>query len=126
MEDLALSESPLAETRVLPLFPTYVWYATLADNVFPSLNESITRRLAAMQTASNARHQLLQTDQALHRDPAFAGLLPFIDGAARGALDFLKIRYSRFSITGCWANQSEAGLGHKPHCHPNKFLSGGY
>ncbi len=126
MESATLSQSPLAETRVLPLFPTYVWYATLADTVFAGLNQRIEQRLDAMRSPSDDSRQLLQTHQQLHRDEALAGLLPFIDGAARGALDFLKIRYQRFTITGCWANRSKMGLGHKAHCHPNNFLSGVY
>ncbi|MFK7954984.1 MAG: 2OG-Fe(II) oxygenase family protein [Lysobacterales bacterium] len=121
-----MSQSPLAETRVLPLFPTYVWYATLADSACEPINKQILERLGAMQSKSDRSRQLLQTGQDMHLDPALSGLLPFIDGAARGALDFMKIRYSGFSITGCWANQSESGLGHKPHCHPNNFLSGVY
>lgn len=116
------------ETRVLPLFPTFVWLAQLpaatAESVNTPIRGVLRQRLASREQA--AARQLLQSEQTLHQDPALAALLPHLDAAVKGALEFMKIRYERFVITGCWANVAETGLGHKPHCHPNNFLSGVY
>ncbi|MEM9530946.1 MAG: 2OG-Fe(II) oxygenase family protein [Pseudomonadota bacterium] len=123
-----MAESQLAQARVLPLFPTFVWYAQLAEAEREPINAQLRHRLDQMtpDPGVNRAQQLLQTNQRLHEDPALAGLLPFIDGAVKGALDFLKVKYQRFRITGCWANLAGPGLSHKMHCHPNNFFSGVY
>ncbi|MEM9303026.1 MAG: 2OG-Fe(II) oxygenase family protein [Pseudomonadota bacterium] len=116
------------EIRILPLFPTFVWYLDLAPEKVTAINAPISSRLDAMIAAKtdHVLGQRLQTDQNLHTDPALGGLLPQIAGATRSALDFLKIRYRQFDITGCWANVSWPGTPHKEHCHPNNYLSGVY
>ena len=68
----------------------------------------------------------LQTDQTLHHLPEFQDLNDIINGAATGVLDFLKIVYESLELTGCWANISPPGDGHRPHTHPNNYLSGVY
>jgi uncharacterized protein (TIGR02466 family) len=118
----------LEESRVLPLFPTFAWYVRLNRQTREPINQAIMARLEEMMAAKPTRQagQLLQTDQRMHEDPAFAGLLPHIFSATQGALAFMKVRYQSFQITGCWANVAEAGLSHKEHCHPNNYLSGVY
>jgi uncharacterized protein (TIGR02466 family) len=56
----------------------------------------------------------------------FRELTSYINASVKGILDFLKITYESFFITGCWANISAKGARHKTHTHPNNFLSGVY
>lgn len=49
-----------------------------------------------------------------------------IDAAATSALQCMKVSCKAFEITGCWANVSAPGAGHRLHSHPNNFLSGAY
>ena len=116
------------EVRVLPLFPTFVWYVDLASDKASSINASIVARLNAMIAAKTDRidGQRLQTDQDLHTDPALGELVPQIVGVTQSALDFMRVQYRQFEITGCWANISWPGTPHKEHCHPNNYLSGVY
>ena len=123
------AQSPkLEETRVLPLFPTFTWLLRLEEAVRTPINEQIMRRLGDLQSAKPFQQpgQLQQTHQRMHEDEAFAGLIPHIISATQGALEFLKVKYRSFEITGCWANIAGPGLGHKEHSHPNNYLSGVY
>ena len=46
--------------------------------------------------------------------------------AAAGVLEFLKLEHTPLAITGCWANISAPGATHRPHVHPNNYLSAVY
>ena len=115
-------------TVIVPLFPTLVWKMQLSRDTYEPINEKIKTKLVelARATPGLAPGVKLQTDQTLHRLPEFQELKDIIDVAATGVLDFLKIVYESFELTGCWANISPPGDGHKPHTHPNNYLSGVY
>ena len=115
-------------TEIVPLFPTLVWKMQLSRDTYAPINERITAKLEelARATPGLSTHGKLQTDQTLHRLPEFTELCEIIHMASAGVLDFLKIVYESVEITGCWANISPPGDGHKPHTHPNNYLSGVY
>ncbi len=100
----------------------------LARDTYEPINATIKTKLAelAQATPGLTPGGKLQTDQTLHRLAEFQELKDIIDGAAAGVLDFLKIVYESLELTGCWANISPPGDGHRPHTHPNNYLSGVY
>jgi uncharacterized protein (TIGR02466 family) len=115
---------PVEKSGVLKLFPTYVWATQLRPAAYGPINRAIVERLEALRPPA-ARGQW-QTSQDLHRDPAFAGLVDIVRQTARGICDSLTLIYDDVAVTGCWANVSERGYPHRPHIHPNNFLSGAY
>lgn len=123
-----IMEEMIEETEVIPLFPTFIWKTKLKPETAARINERITRKLKQL-TADLPELRpggKWQTDQSLHRLEEFQELNSIIHGAARGVADFMKLVYTSFEITGCWANISAPGARHKAHTHPNNFLSGVY
>jgi uncharacterized protein (TIGR02466 family) len=126
---VAAPQAPTVDsTEIVPLFPTLVWKMQLSRDTYEPINEKIKAKLMALARATPdlAPNGKLQTDQTLHQLPEFDELSDIINGAATGVLDFLKIIYESLEITGCWANISPPGDGHRPHTHPNNYLSGVY
>lgn len=115
-------------TEVASLFPTHVWLTQLKREDYMEINKSIRQKLIELTAGKPALKagEKWQTDQELHTLEAFQGLNLFIYAAARGALDYLKVIYEDFLITGCWANISAPGAAHEAHIHPNNYLSGVY
>ncbi len=112
------------KSGVLKLFPTYVWATQLTRDFFEPLNDAIVARLETLRPTVDSGQW--QTRQDLHRDPAFAPLMQAVQQTARGICDSLTLMYENIVVTGCWANVSERGHPHRPHIHPNNFLSGAY
>lgn len=122
-------EAPMvASTEMLPLFPTLVWKVQLERACYEPMNARIKRKLEKLAEATPdlPADGKWQTDQELHTLEEFEQLNGIIYAAAAGVLEFLKVRYSGLELTGCWANFSPKGDGHKPHTHPNNYLSGVY
>lgn len=114
--------------RVLRMFPSFVWKADLAPEVHQRLNDDIVGALHRMRSDAPALApgQAWQSDQALHKGVEFRDLVSCINDAVDGVLEYLKLGYRTFEITGLWANIIMPGAQHKMHCHPNNFLSGVY
>lgn len=126
---MAETKTPTVDsTEIVPLFPTLVWKMQLSRDSYVPINAKMKAKLMALaQTAPGvAPGGKLQTDQTLHRLPEFEELGKIIHAAASGVLDFLRIVYDSIELTGCWANISPPGDGHRPHTHPNNYLSGVY
>jgi uncharacterized protein (TIGR02466 family) len=126
---VAATQTPTVEsTEIVPLFPTLVWKMQLSRDTYEPINAKIESKLMelAQATPELSTNGKLQTDQTLHHLPEFQDLNNIINGAATGVLDFLKIVYESLELTGCWANISPPGDGHRPHTHPNNYLSGVY
>lgn len=115
-------------TEIVPLFPTLIWKMQLSRDTYAPINDRIKAKLIELAEAASDRAPggKLQTYQTLHRLPEFEELCDIINGAATGVLDFQKIVYESIEFTGCWANISPPGDGHRPHTHPNNYLSGVY
>jgi uncharacterized protein (TIGR02466 family) len=126
---VAATQAPTIEsTEIVPLFPTLVWKMQLSRDTYEPINAKIERKLMelAQATPGLSTNGKLQTHQTLHHLPEFQDFNNIINGAATGVLDFLKIVYESLELTGCWANISPPGDGHRPHTHPNNYLSGVY
>jgi uncharacterized protein (TIGR02466 family) len=126
---MAVKQAPTIDsTEIVPLFPTLVWKMQLSRDTYEPINEKIKAKLAelARATPDLAPGGKLQTDQTLHHLSEFQELREIINVAATGVLEFLKIVYDSLELTGCWANISPPGDAHRPHTHPNNYLSGVY
>lgn len=113
---------------VQELFPTPLWICDLTEAHHRRLNADLKARIEALIEPRPAIElgSTWQTDPILHRLPEFADFIAIVEGAARGALEFLGLRYDSFEITGCWANVNpQSGL-NSSHNHPNNYLSGVY
>ena len=113
---------------VIPMFPTSVWKIQLKAEVHEAIDAKIFAALAAMRRNAPglAPGQGWQSNQTLHELEEFRDLISCINNAAKSVLKFLRVGYDAFEITGCWANVLAKGAAHKPHSHPNNFLSGVY
>ena len=126
---MSADDQPRVESiEMLPLFPTLVWKVQLERATYAPINARIKAKLeeVARATPGLPASGKLQTDQRLHTLPEFQALNAVIYRAAAGVLDYLKVVYHGLEITGCWANMSPTGDGHKAHTHPNNYLSGVY
>src|SRR6185369_10708893 len=92
--------------EVKEFFPTPVWIVDLKPEAARALNAQLVAEIErlisprpAIQPGSN-----WQTDPILHTLPAFAEFIAFVETAARGVLNFLKLDHMQMVITGCWAN----------------------
>ena len=118
----------IAGTNANEVFRTLIWTVDLAPETYRPLNKKLKKAIEA-ESAVRETQRLgsnWQTDVDFHRKPAFAELVNFINNSAKGAFDFLEIKYNTFTITGCWANIAPRGTKHRVHNHPNNYLSGVY
>jgi uncharacterized protein (TIGR02466 family) len=112
--------------EVLRLFPVFVWKAQVAPDLCRPIDAAIRGLLAERPPGTPAPGTLWQSGNALHRHSACAPLVRVVNAAVPEVLEFLKLGYREFEITGCWANVAAAGGWHRMHSHPNNFLSGVY
>ncbi len=118
--------SSTESTEILSMFPTFVWQTRLVDKVYIPLNEQIIHTLSELADSSEESTGQWQSDQRLHEREEFQPLISCVMRTADSVMEFLKIGHEGHVITGCWANISARGTGHKIHSHPNNFLSGVY
>ncbi|HWM29681.1 MAG TPA: 2OG-Fe(II) oxygenase family protein [Woeseiaceae bacterium] len=118
----------IADSDVLSLFPTLVWQFALTHEIRGDVNRNIMKALDGLRPVPAMMKPGCgwQSGQALHELEAFQGLVSLIQDAVGSILEFLRVGYDKFEITGCWANISPPGASHKAHHHPNNFLSGVY
>ena len=121
-------ESWIESSDVVSMFPTFVWNIQLRAENSRSVNAKILKVLDEMRgdLPTLAAGQAWQSTKELHELDAFRDLVIYVHGAVRRVLEFLRIGYEEFLITGCWANISAKGASHGVHNHPNNFLSGVY
>jgi len=113
---------------VREIFPTPVWVVDLKPDAAKVLNAHL---VAEIERLISPRPKVppgsnWQTDPILHTLPAFGEFIAFVETAARGVLNFLKLDHMQMVITGCWANINPPGAYHPMHHHPNNYLSGVY
>jgi len=113
---------------VIPMFPTLVWKILLEAQLRAVIDakilatlESLRRDLPALEP-----YQGWQSEQTLHLRNEFQELISCVNNATKSILQFLRIDQEAFEITGCWATVLAKGAIHKPHSHPNNFLSAVY
>lgn len=118
----------LASSDVIPMFPTLVWKLQLEVQVHEAIDAGILGVLADIRRnlAPLAAGEGWQSEQTLHQRAELSELVSCVNRAARSVMQFLRIGYDAFEITGCWANVLAKGAAHRAHSHPNNFLSGAY
>jgi uncharacterized protein (TIGR02466 family) len=112
----------------LPVFPTMIWATQLKREVAERVNRTFLSLIdAARERQPDLRSDgKWQTDQRLHTLPALEEFTDVVLGLCRHVLQADKIRYRDVCITGCWANVGFPGSRHRPHAHPNNYISGVY
>jgi conserved hypothetical protein len=113
---------------VIPMFPTLVWKLELEAQLRETIDVRARAALAGMRRdlPALAAGQGWQSVQTLHLLDDFQELVACMHRAVAGILQFLRIGYDEFEITGCWATILAPGATHRIHSHPNNFLSGVY
>jgi len=113
---------------VQELFPTPLWICDLTEAHHRRLNADLKALIEGLIEPRPAIElgSTWQTDPILHQLPQFADFIAIVEGAARGAFDFLGLSYESFEITGCWANVNPKSGLNSSHNHPNNYLSGVY
>ncbi len=116
------------KSDVLRMFPTFVWKAQLRPNVYEPINDAIMRTLGQIGAPLGdlISGESWQSDHGLHELDQFREVVGCINEASESVLEYLKVGHASFKITGCWANVSAPGAGHRVHNHPNNYLSGVY
>lgn len=123
-----LKDPWIEASDVIPMFPTLVWKVQLNAELHEAMDARILGALESMRRdlPGLAPGQGWQSNQNLHEREEFRDLVSCVHKAARSVLQFLRIGYDAFEITGCWANVLAKGAVHRAHSHPNNFLSGAY
>lgn len=118
----------IEHSEAVPIFPTMVWKTYLKKEVYQPLNERIRAKLDELRKTMPefTPSRTWQTDQNLHEAEEFSELMSYVSTMSKSILDFTKIIYDDFTITGCWANIAAKGGSHIAHTHPNNYLSGVY
>jgi uncharacterized protein (TIGR02466 family) len=118
----------MAASDVIPMFPTLVWKVQLEAQLHEAIDARILGVLAEIRRdlPPLASGEGWQSAQTLHQREECGELVSCINKAAKSVLQFLRIGYDAFEITGCWANVLAKGAAHRTHSHPNNFLSGAY
>jgi uncharacterized protein (TIGR02466 family) len=118
----------MSKTLVRDLFPTPIWICDLDTEEYAPLNARLLQSIEAMiaPRPSLAAGGTWQTDPVLHELAEFAEFTTIARKIVKGALDFLRVHYRSFQITGCWANINPLGGLNSSHSHPNNYLSGVY
>ncbi len=113
---------------VIPMFPTLVWKIQIETVLRNALDAKISAVLAELRRDLRPlpAGQGWQSVQTLHKREEFRELVACVSRGADSILRFLRIGVEAYEITGCWATVLAPGAAHKPHSHPNNFLSGVY
>ena len=113
---------------VVTMFPSLVWRVEVKTDFRESLDAEILAALARLRTGlpALAPGEAWQSGQRLHELEEFRRFAECVVELTRSVLRFLKIGYTNFEITGCWANILAPGASHRMHSHPNNYLSGAY
>ncbi len=123
-----------ADRMFTACFPTGVWMmmreearAFNAELISTIRDSQATQEWLRNQTVHDPGYsQQSQSLDNLHQREDFQAFNEMALEAARSVLDYMKYQYDSCYITGCWANISNIGEGHRSHIHPNNFLSGVY
>jgi len=123
-----MAEPKFSTPEVVRVFPTFVWKALLLGAQRDTVNAAIRDTLHAIRRGlpDPGPGETWQSNHGLHELEALRGFVSCVESAVETVLDFLKIGYDEYEITGCWATLSTRGAAHRMHAHPNNFLSGVY
>lgn len=115
-------------SEVMPLFPSLVWRLRIDAESSLAINEAVVQKADELMgyAREDSPEKFMQSHQKLHMDPDLQGLASIIQAGAEEVLKFLELGKNPIQITGFWVNIGRPGAEHKPHRHPNNFLSGTY
>ena len=121
-------KSWMEASDVIPMFPTLVWKLQIGAGVRDALEANVAAALAGMRRdlPPLERGRGWQSAQDLHRRDDLRELVSCVERGATSVLRFLRVGDDAIEITACWATVLAPGAAHKPHSHPNNFLSGVY
>ena len=121
-------DAGFGSAQPLRMFPTVVWQAQLNPRLRGRLNARIRAKVDELRRGAGPleRGQAWQSSQVLHELEEFRELVETIRAATADALEYLRVGYGDFEITGCWANVNAPGAVHGIHSHPNNYFSGIY
>ncbi len=121
-------ESRFESSETVSMFPTFVWKTQLKAGVHQAIDKSIVNTVEEMRRDLEKLRpgEAWQSGQELQRLTAFDDLVSHIHDTASVVLKFLGVSHDGFDITACWATVNAPGASHKPHSHPNNYLSGVY
>ena len=123
---MSFNDDAIGETKVLRLFPTFVWQCDLDLERYQRINRSIAPKIDEL-LPGRERGGPWNTHHGLHHLDEFGELVEMFQLSVNGVLQYLKIEpKGGIEITGCWANVNAQGSSHPPHVHPNNYLSGVY
>jgi uncharacterized protein (TIGR02466 family) len=113
---------------VVTMFPSFVWKTQLSEELHESIDAGVLGLLENKRRNNGplSPGEAWQSEQELHKLKELRELVFCIDAAVKTVLEFQKISYGAFEITGCWANIYTPGPSHVIHNHPNNYLSGVY
>lgn len=118
----------LVEHSAIPIFPTLIWASQVENELAARINRAFIETLEQARQKNPDLKPMgkWQSDQRLHTVPELAEFCDLVYESANHILDSESIRYEGVEITGCWANIGFPGSRHRPHGHPNNYLSGVY
>ena len=121
-------DARIEERSALPIFPTMVWAHQLKADVAGRINQVFLEKINAgrQRNPDLQPRGKWQSDQRLHTLPELEEFVEIVRAGARAIMDAENLSYTDIEITGCWANIGFPGSLHRPHAHPNNFLSGVY
>jgi uncharacterized protein (TIGR02466 family) len=121
-------DARIEERSALPIFPTMVWAHQLKADVAGRINQVFLEKIKAgrQRNPDLQPRGKWQSDQRLHTLPELEEFVEIVRAGARAIMDAENLSYTDIEITGCWANIGFPGSLHRPHAHPNNFLSGVY
>jgi uncharacterized protein (TIGR02466 family) len=122
------SDAWIEASDVMPMFPTLLWKIVIKPELRDSIEATALPALGAMRRDAPRLEpgRGWQSEQTLHQRAELAQLVTCIQAATRSILRFLRVGPEGFDITGCWATVLARDAAHKPHSHPNNYLSGVY
>lgn len=121
-----MKDSKFENTNIISMFPTFVWQTLIKEEIYTAINVDIIKKLDELTGPDTKANFSWQSQANLHNLKEFKELILCVNDMTKNILQFLKINYDGFEITGCWANINSKGKAHKMHAHPNNFLSGVY
>lgn len=115
---------------VQEIFATPVWIVDLKPDHADALNRDLLAAIEALilplPSGMSLGQTNWQTDPNLQDLPQFTDFISLVEKAAHAAAEYLKLRSTDLTVTGCWANINPPGAHNPPHIHPNNYLSGVY
>ena len=103
---------------------TYVCFSTLIYEFKLDLDHD--KMIDYVYGNGEARGQIHQTQDDLHKSLTFKPLVDELDLLHNTIIQNLEYEYDKIEITSMWSNHLYSGDSHPPHTHSNNFFSGVY